>query len=345
MGANQSSAEAAEGGTPEKAETNDQLLTNETSTFAPVCKSSSPSSIVGTSHSAYNPPTTPVDPAVHYVFLVHGIMGNDLEMGYLAKALANAVGSKEVSCDDGNEGEDEVKRRKRSTSKASTLFGSKPTPGPEVCIHSVKCNVGQTHDGIRSGGTRLANEMLSFVQNDVKKRVQTQKPKGEFNVTFSIVGNSLGGLYARYAVSLLPYQLGINTQGQAREEDKRAAKTDDGTIQLNLYPNVFYTTATPHLGCSRNTYLPIPRFAESIVGPILGATGRDLFRLDSKKDLASNALDGLTRGVVDRLGIVAKGEKMLWARENDSNKSEEDDDAVLVEHAEGQELECVIRNM
>lgn len=348
MGANQSSVEAAEAVTAENTETIDQTLSDETSTFAPVqalCKSTSSNSIVGASHSAYNPPTTPIDPAAHYVFLVHGIMGNDLEMGYLAKALANVVGSKEVSCDDGNEEEDEAKRIKRSTSKTSTLLESKPTPGPEVCIHSVKCNVGQTHDGIRSGGTRLANEMLSFVQNDMKKRVQTQKQKGEYNVTFSIVGNSLGGLYARYAVSLLPYQLRINARGQAQEEDKGSIKSDDGTIQLNLHPNVFYTTATPHLGCSRKTYLPIPRFAESIIGPILGATGRDLFRLDTKKDPASNALDGLTRGVVDRLGIVAKGEKLLWAKENDSNDGEGDDDAVLVEHAEEQELECVIRNM
>ena len=355
MGANQSSAETAEGVTAEKAEAIvDHTLSDDASTSTPVggvCKSTSSNSLIGASHSTYKPPTTPIDPAVHYVFLVHGIMGNDLEMGYLAKALNNAVGSKEDSCDDGSEGEDEVKRIKRSTSKTSTLLAkqsqqeSKHTPGPAVCIHSTKCNVGQTHDGIRSGGTRLANEMLKFVQSDMTKRVQSQKQKGEYNVTFSIVGNSLGGLYARYAVSLFPYQLQINALGQAREEDNRAIQTDDGTIRLNLHPNVFYTTATPHLGCSRNTYLPIPRFAESIVGPILGASGRDLFRLDTKKDFASNALDGLTRGVVDRLGIVARGEKLLWSQKNDANDTEEDDSAVLVEHAEEQELECVIRNM
>ena len=85
--------------------------------------------------------------------------------------------------------------------------------GPEIIVqiivHSVKCNVGKTHDGIRNGGTRLANEIIGFIRKDVQKRVDDDdgdKSDVYHDVTYSIVGNSLGGLYARYAVSQLQLQ-------------------------------------------------------------------------------------------------------------------------------------------
>ncbi|KAL7545444.1 hypothetical protein ACHAWF_008791 [Thalassiosira exigua] len=265
--------------------------------------------------SLYVPPSSPIRPLAHYVFLVHGWMGNDLEMGYLNQALDGVIST----LDDGDDGDTRSKRVKRSRSSQTRRMIAEQRreqsgeqsdwasyEPPEVVIHSVKCNVGKTHDGIRNGGTRLAQEMVEFIRSDVERRLEPDEGKedgagGESsgipdgrgardaNVTYSLVGNSLGGLYSRYAVSLLPLRL--STKGAA----------------IDLHPNVFCTTATPHLGVSRHTYLPIPRIAETIIGAGMGATGRDLFRLNSEKDLASAAADGVVTAAAGGAKAVAGG--------------------------------------
>ena len=77
-------------------------------------------------------------------------------------------------------------------------------------------------------------------------------------VKLSVVGNSLGGLYARYAVRSLFLQ---------------------GHLTLSKYnvqvePATFATTASPWLGIASNTYLPLPRFMESAIGWTLSKTGK-----------------------------------------------------------------------
>jgi hypothetical protein len=44
-----------------------------------------------------------------------------------------------------------------------------------------------------------------------------------------------------------------------------------------IFPKLFFTTATPHLGVSEHTYIPVPKWAEWAIGNIMGPTGRDLF--------------------------------------------------------------------
>jgi hypothetical protein len=51
---------------------------------------------------------------------------------------------------------------------------------------------------------------------------------------------------------------------------------DHGSIRI--YYNIFCTTATPHLGISRHTWLKIPRLAEVSIAHLLGETGKDLVR-------------------------------------------------------------------
>jgi hypothetical protein len=75
-------------------------------------------------------------------------------------------------------------------------------------------------------------------------------------VTVSVVGNSLGGIYSRYAVAKL-------------------ASQDE--LDYELHFNIFCTTATPHLGISRHTYFPLPRSAENMVANAMGNTGKDLY--------------------------------------------------------------------
>lgn len=289
--------------------------------------------------TSYTSPTSPIKPLAHYIFLVHGWLGNDLEMAYLSKAFQNII-SPPQNGETGIDGSVEssgvpklpsAKRVRRSGSYQSRLINQQDANDEcdvdtEIVVHSVKCNVGRTSDGIRKGGRRLANEIVDFIRSDVESRIANCGENTDENneddathVTYSIVGNSLGGLYARYAVSLLPYHLHLKLQQQGSTKSN----------MLNLHPSIFCTTATPHLGVSKHTYLPIPRIAETIIGTGLGTTGRDLFRLNSEKDLASMAAGGIMN--------AAAGSVRRFARrgENDQESDRDDDD----------EMECIISNM
>ena len=112
------------------------------------------------------------------------------------------------------------------------------------------CNVlARSFDGVRAGATRVADEIRAVVAAHPTL------------VDVSLVGNSLGGLYARYAAALL--------------FDVRA-----GTI-AGLRPDAFLTTATPHLGVGPFGYLGLfPSPMRAVVGPALGATTRELTLAD-----------------------------------------------------------------
>jgi hypothetical protein len=102
-----------------------------------------------------------------------------------------------------------------------------------------------------------------------------------YNITLSIVGNSLGGLFGRYAIAKLVERHCVKEetpQDESDEKDQDPSWILDG--QYRLFLNIFCTTATPHLGVSRHTYVRIPRTAEIGVAHAMGDTGKDLFRLN-----------------------------------------------------------------
>lgn len=119
----------------------------------------------------------------------------------------------------------------------------------DIIVHNAVCNEGKTTDGVALGGQRLADEMVNVINSELST-------KSSKVVTISVVGNSLGGIYSRYAIAKL-----------AQSED----------LPCKLHFNIFCTTATPHLGISRHTYLPLPRSAENMVAHALGDTGKDLY--------------------------------------------------------------------
>lgn len=131
----------------------------------------------------------------------------------------------------------------------------------------------------------------------------------------SFVGNSLGGLYVRYAAKLLYREDGgggsttsgdgeathgsqtdartvkareheapgdASTSSSAGQQDAEpaAARTGGGTV-AGLKPSVFMTIASPHLGVRRFTYVPLPPPLHPLAGVFVGKTGSDLF-LSSK---------------------------------------------------------------
>ena len=142
----------------------------------------------------------------HLVILVHGLAGNEKELGYLQESMERQA----------------------------------PQHLP-VVFHSAKCNLKRTTDGIGKGGQRLVQEVEEQI-----------RAIDDSVVLLSFVGNSLGGLYARYAIAHL------DLTGKAK-------------------PFVFCTTMTPHLGVSKETYVSLPGFMESLVADVLGASGRDMF--------------------------------------------------------------------
>lgn len=114
----------------------------------------------------------------------------------------------------------------------------------KVIVHRSQCNSAtQTFDGVDLMGERLANEVLSVVEQrrGVKK--------------ISIVAHSLGGLVARYAIGRLyePNSRIKSSVGNSRNDGERL----EGLI-AGLEPMNFITFASPHLGSSGNKQIVPP---------------------------------------------------------------------------------------
>lgn len=180
--------------------------------------------------------------ATHIIVLIHGWMGNPAEMSYIRQSIQNAAAAQAKSAS--------VHHR--------------------FVIHSVTCNCDKTDDGIALGGSRLAQEINELVGHVVERCCDSSSDakcnEGRNllqNITLSIVGNSLGGLYARHALAGINWNIG-------------GSKSSAPPVML--IPMVFLTTATPHLGISQHTYVPLPRAAEFILAKGMKETGRDFFR-------------------------------------------------------------------
>lgn len=118
-------------------------------------------------------------------------------------------------------------------------------------------------------------------------------------MTLSLVGNSLGGLYSRYALA----ELG----GVFRDE--------------NVLPLVFCTTSSPHLGVSQETFIELPRWIEPHVATVMQQqTMNDLFQVNNSTVVAEMCGDTRARndddddnngGAKDFLGPLGKFRKRI----------------------------------
>ena len=121
--------------------------------------------------------------------------------------------------------------------------------GADVRVHCAAANEGRTRDGVAAGGRRLAAEV---------ERIARSTPSME---TISLVGNSLGGLYTRYAAGEL-------------------LDTASGRL-AGLEPDVFVTIGCPHLGVRQFTYLPLPPPLRRLGPLVAGRTATDLLLGDA----------------------------------------------------------------
>ena len=170
---------------------------------------------------------------VHFLFLIHGWLGTDCSLSHVESTM-----KQQIEC--------QLNQNQNV-----------------VVIHKVKCNLGQTHDGIVAGAQRLNQEIHTCVQHYFHRNNSgTSKKKA----SVSLWGHSLGGLYARCALATFPWHIPISTE--------------EGEV-VELLPNVFVTSVTPHLGCSSHTYIPLPTYLERIIGTVMQQTGHDLFFQES----------------------------------------------------------------
>jgi predicted lipoprotein with Yx(FWY)xxD motif len=147
--------------------------------------------------------------ALHVIFLVHGHKGLATDLKYLHTRIESLVASKDEK--------------------------------HFVLVHSSRCNEGKTDDGIQRGGERLAQEMHRFIH----LQLQNMQPVPK-EVTLSVVGNSLGGLYSRYAVAKLKDILQSEHQvTHLKDKLDAQANLNDMFIQKTpLFFNIFCTTAS-----------------------------------------------------------------------------------------------------
>ncbi|OJD16963.1 hypothetical protein AJ78_02897 [Emergomyces pasteurianus Ep9510] len=155
--------------------------------------------------------------------------------------------------------------------------------GDKLYVLAVKRNSGTlTYDGIERGGERVAHEIEDALKTLYEQDYEISK--------LSIVGYSLGGLVARYAIGLL-YAKGYF--------DK-------------IQPVNFTTFATPHVGVrspARKSH-----FWNVLGARTVSASGRQLFMIDSFRDTGKPLLSVLaTPGSIFMLGLVMFKHRSLYA--------------------------------
>ena len=133
----------------------------------------------------------------------------------------------------------------------------------DTVVYAIKCNESDTGDGIRRGGERAADE--------VEHQLSTY---GAQNVhDMSIVGHSLGGLYARYMITVL----------HSRPK----------SIYHAIRKRRFITLAAPHLGATYHFHAhaisSTLKMVTSWIRPSLPTTHRELLLCDEPQILHTMA--------------------------------------------------------
>ncbi len=133
---------------------------------------------------------------------------------------------------------------------------------------STKNKYSNSLKGVQRGSEELASEIIDLLSNDDGLAIET----------ISFVGNSLGGIYARYAISLL-YDFNTNS------------------FINNIKPLAFVTIASPHLGVNYNQnyiegdlQLYVPNTIKYLISLLFSITGQDMFMLDSKGNIKDSIL-------------------------------------------------------
>ncbi|KAK9450982.1 putative serine esterase-domain-containing protein [Limtongia smithiae] len=212
----------------------------------------------------------------HLLVLVHGLWGNASHFDYVSRAidqyyvyddLAPAAASTEtadgtvmreyvdsdrdrLTKSDIEEKGLSVQEKVAALLQAGALAHNSKYRKPYILV--TRSNEGYlTYDGIDMCGEKVADEIEQALESYEKQNIQIDK--------ISVVGYSLGGLMARYAIGIL-YTKGIFKK---------------------VTPVNFTTFCTPHIGVrAPGKDLPTTLF-NTLVPRTISATGRQLFMLDN----------------------------------------------------------------
>jgi hypothetical protein len=194
----------------------------------------------------------------HVMILEHGICGNASELGYVSEACLREYNSESES-------------KTRNKESASSLL-----------VHSAVCNEGRLSlDGIENGGLRLANEINNVIRGVAIDKHKHNNDERVTTIALSIVGNSMGGLYGRYALKYIKFFFTLQAEVVGSTNTTVA-------VDVLVVPNVFVTTATPHLGIKNMTYWKVPEFLEPVGAWMFGKSSNDLFRRNNKINNANS---------------------------------------------------------
>lgn len=158
----------------------------------------------------------------HLVVLVHGIWGNPSHMSYLAHQIERKVESLDTD--------------------------------EEIVVYKTGSHSGYlTYDGVDVNGKRIRDEIVAktdLLNNEEKARV----------TKFTLIGYSLGGLMARYALGVLYH---------------------DGYFN-EIKPVQFVTFCTPHVGIVNPSNSFLSRMFNLFAPYVLAQTGQHFFLKDKK---------------------------------------------------------------
>ncbi|KAM3207553.1 hypothetical protein ACQJBY_062676 [Aegilops geniculata] len=154
--------------------------------------------------------------------------------------------------------------------------------GDNFFVYASSSNIyAKSFDGINVAGRRLAKEVLDVVQ----------KMAGLKKISF--IAHSLGGLFARYAISILYSQqakeTGSGASAMLTSGGSEISRTSGLGAIAGLEPTNFITLATPHLGVRGKNQLPflqglsiLEKLAAPLAPFIVGRTGAQLFLTDGE---------------------------------------------------------------
>lgn len=136
---------------------------------------------------------------------------------------------------------------------AEMLKSTRAHSAGRLVLHAPAVNAENTHDGLANGGERLVV--------DIRRVIREEEEKGRKLHKLSMLGFSLGGLYARYVAGAL-YQ-------------------KDGTL-AGLKAGMLVLVASPHLGVRK---FGVYRFVPNAVGsaPVLSETIREMMLSDERQ--------------------------------------------------------------
>ncbi|KAK9366032.1 putative serine esterase-domain-containing protein [Lipomyces kononenkoae] len=203
----------------------------------------------------------------HLLVLVHGLWGNASHFDYIIRAIDqfytyDDVAGRPTAKDEYVEEDDELTaqsdhekhvlstvERVKELRESGKLAKNSKYRKPYVLV--TRSNEGYfTYDGIDMCGEKVADEIEQALESYERLNIPINK--------ISVVGYSLGGLMARYAIGIL-YQKGIFKK---------------------ITPVNFTTFCTPHVGVrAPGKDLPTTLF-NTLVPRTISATGRQLFMLD-----------------------------------------------------------------